>query len=351
MSLSSNASNVLLAKCRAKYGKHLTAQDVISLINCRSLNELVACLKSNGYYADTLSNVDEGSVYRRRIEFLIEQGFYRELSTLCRYELQVGEWFSSYTLMKGEIRMIISFLRQLAAGHTDDLIFSLPDLFIQRSDIDFTAMFECRSYADFVQVMDKSRFGKILRAFTPLPGKSVDYAMLEHALIEEFYRTIFAIIEKHYSGTAKDELLDLLGTQLDLNTFAHIYRLKKYYGAEPALIRTMITSNITHISQSTLDTLVTAPDAEAALAVFSQRTVYRRKLDIARVKECGIEAAVNKIVYEKSLRLLRTSVNPTTVLLAYITLAETETKDITTIVESVFYKLPPDEIKKLITIE
>ena len=350
MSLSSNASNVLLAKCRAKFGRHLTEQDVNTMVNCRTISEVTACLKSNEHYGPMLSDVDESSVYRRRIEFLIEQGFYQELSTLCRYELQVGEWFSSYALMKGEIKLIMSFLRQLAAGHPDELIFSLPELFLQRSDIDFPALLECRSFAEFLQIMDKTRFGKVLRVYVPTTGKQPDFAMLEHALYDEFYNTIFEIINKHYSGSARDELTELLGLQLDLDTFSHIYRLKKYYRADPAMIRTMLLGRTTHIGRSTLDALIAAPDADTALEIFSQRTVYRRKLDLTRVRECGIEAAVNSIVYEKALRLLRTSVNPTTVLLSYITLAETETRDIVTIVEGVFYKLSADEIKQLITI-
>jgi len=74
-------------------------------------------------------------------------------------------------------------------------------------------------------------------------------------------------------------------------------------------------------------------------------------LDAEQLRLHGVEFISNAMVYRKALRLMRTSVNPTTVLLSYVTLAEIESKDIITIVESVFYKLPADEIRQLITID
>lgn len=351
MSLSSNASNVLLAKCRARYGKRLNTQDINTLVNCRSVTEVVSYLKTTPRYEEILLNVDEGSMYRRRIEAVLERGLYEELSTLCRYELQVGGWFTDYFLMRGEIRQIMSFLLQLSAGTPDEFLFSLPDFFLQQSDINFAALLQCRSYGDFLQSMEGTRFYKILRALAPAPGKTVDCAVIEHALYNEFYRTVFSIIDKHYSGEAHKELSELLSAQVDMNTFAHIYRLKKYYKADTGTIRALLPENTMRISGKVLNELINAPDADTVLRIFMQRTAYGRRLLTQVISERGLETALRMQLERTALRMLRTSVHPTTVLLAYIILTDNEIKDIITIVESIFYNLPPDEIKNLITID
>ena len=351
MSLSSNASNVLLAKCRARYGKRLNMQDINTLLNCRSVTEVVSYLKSTPRYEEILQNVDEGSMYRRRIEAVLERGLYEELSTLCRYELQVGGWFSSYFLMRGEIRQIMSFLVQLSAGTPDEFLFTLPDFFLQQSDINFAAMLQCRSYNDFLQVMEGTRFYKTLRTLAPRPGKSIDCAVIEHALYNEFYNTIFSIIDKHYSGEAHKELIELLSAQVDMNTFAHIYRLKKYYGADTGTIRALLPEHTVHISDRVRNELINTPDADSVLQIFMQRTAYGRRLSPHLISERGLESALRMQLERMALRMLRTSVHPTTVLLAYIMLTDNEIKDIITIVESIFYNLPPDEIRNLITID
>ncbi len=351
MSLSSNASNVLLAKCRARFGNHLTGADINALVNCRSVSEAAAYLKTCPLYRDMLGQIDETSIHRRHMEFLLERGFYEKLSTLCRYEMQVGEWFSSYILMKGEIRQIVSFLWKLASGKPEEFLFSLPDFFLNSSSLDFPSLMQCRSYDDFLKVMEGTHVYKTLKRLAPRPGKPIDCAMIEHALYRQFDSEIFSIVEKHYSGKARDELSDLLGTRTDMDCFAHIYRLKKYYSADSAAIKAMLPERTVNIRPKVLSELIAAPDAQTALDIFINRTSYGRHIDTDVIAQRGIEFASTELIYKKALRLMRTSVHPTSVLLAYVTLAETEARDIITIIESIFYKLPPDEIRQLITID
>lgn len=351
MSLSSNASNVLLAKCRARFGKHLTSADITALINCRSVHEVVAYLKSCQLYGDMLSSVDESAVHRRRAEFVIECGFYEQLSTLCRYEKQVGEWFSSYILMKGEMKLLISFLRQLAAGCPNEFLFRLPDFFLNSSSIDFAALLQCRSYSDFLRVMEGTRVYRTLKSLAPAEGEPIDCAMIEHALYNQFIREILEIVDQHYSGDAHNELFELLGTRIDLDCFSHLYRLKRYYHEGSAEIRAKLPCRVVNIRQKALGEMLAAPDAETALDIFIARTGYGRHIDRSQIEKLGVEYATRPMLYSKALRLLRTSVHPTTVLLSYVTLAEIETEDIITIIESVYYKLPPDNIRQLITID
>ncbi|MBQ9994168.1 MAG: V-type ATPase subunit, partial [Clostridia bacterium] len=311
MGISSKSSNVLLAKCRAKFGRRLTSQDIRAIASCHSVAEVASYLKSNTNYADALSGIDEKSAHRHSLENALVRKLYDDLSSLCRYEMSVGDWFGDYIMLQSEIEQLMSFLSLLSAGRPGDFIFTLPDFFAQHSQYDFRALSRCRSYADMLAVMRQSRFIKILRAFVPLDGQPIDCAAVEHALYAQFYKTMYDIIDKHYHGKARHELEDFIGTQLDLRNFAHIYRLKKYYGADNDTIRTMLFDNAHHTRIGITRDMVEAPDAETALEIFAMHTPYGRRLDREIMARGGIETATERVMYNKALRLLRGSVNPT----------------------------------------
>ena len=89
MNLSSKASNVLLARCRARYGQRLSAQDIDTLLGCRTVADCAACLR-NTRYAPALSSLGESSMYRRPSEAALNGFLLDELYTLCRCEQSVG---------------------------------------------------------------------------------------------------------------------------------------------------------------------------------------------------------------------------------------------------------------------
>lgn len=350
MSLSSNASNVLLAKCRAKYGRRLTLQDINAMISCRSVTDVTAYLKANTHYGEALASFDPSTAHRRNIELALRRELYEDFSSLCRYELSVGEWFGDYLLMRSEIEQIMSFLCLLSAGRPQEFIFSLPTFFVQHSEIDFTSLSQCRDYNDFLLAMRSSRYIKTLRAFIPLDGEQLDIALVEHGLYRQFYDTIWDIITTHYSGTAREELLDLTGAQLDILNFCHIYRLKRYYGADSASVRAMLLRGEHRIRAKVMKDIIEAPTADAALELFITKTPYGRQFDREDFEKGGIETATQSVVCAMAQRLLRSSIHPTTVLLSYIILATNELQDVTSIVEGVHYGLSPDEILSIITV-
>lgn len=350
MSVASKASNVLLAKCRAKFGRRLTHSDIEALCSCRSVQETAAYLKANTRYCTVLETADPNAMNRLSLENAVRRMMYDEFSALCRYELSVGDWFSDYILMNGEIRQIMSYLWLLSAGHPEDFILSLPGFFLQHADFDIARLASCRNYGEFLVVMRPSRFGRILRTFTPLDGEPLDCAVIEHALYNLMYKTIFDIIEKHYSGSAREELLDILNAQLELRNFSSIYRMKKYYAADNDSIRAMLLGSPDSHESRLLRRLISAGSSDEALRIFLERSRLGRKM--GNVSECaGVEFAAHEIMLSKAAHMLRFSIHPSSVLLAYIIFAETEVQDIITISEAVHYGMPPEEIMKIIAID
>ena len=351
MPLSSNASNVLLAKCRARFGKRLTKQDLSAMVSCRTVQEVASYLRSSTAYSKSLENVDTASIHHHRLEAILREHQYEDFSSLCRYELSVGEWFGDYILMRGEIQQIMNYLRLFAAGRQKEFIFSLPGFYVRQYDLDIPALVGARSYTDFLAAMRHSRFIRVLRTFTPDKDESIDCVVIEHALYKQFYERIASIIKEHYRGSARDELEELFFTQQDILNFCYIYRMKKYYDAKPDSIRAWMLTGGSNIRPSVMSGMIEAETSDKALEIFESKTGYGRMLGTVDMKHGGIEVATRPIIFSKALRLLRSSVNPTTVLLSFITLTEIELGDVITLIEGVHYGLSEHVIYSLLTID
>ena len=68
----SQASNVLLTKSRAMFGKRLTGQNVSELLNCQTVTEVAAYLKNNTHYSYALRNIDDSNVHRGQLEAALD---------------------------------------------------------------------------------------------------------------------------------------------------------------------------------------------------------------------------------------------------------------------------------------
>jgi len=349
MIFASKAANVLLARCRARYGKRLTVQEIDALAGCRTMADCVTILR-NTRYGDSLSSLSESGMYRRPFEAALHRHLMEELYTLSHCEQSVGDWFAEYLLMKSEIQQLMAVIRRLSSGQVEaDMPFAMENM-LHQSGIDSKKLCACADYDDLLEFARHSPFIKVLRAMRPLPGNRPDSALIEHSLHAAFYERVNELIHRH-SGSAEEELTGLVGIQMDMDNFRHIYRLKKYYNADEAAVRSMLFGPKSVTGSRVMRRMTAAPDAETVMEIFLENTPYGRHIDreiLAR--EGGLEAATRLLVLTQARKLMHSSVNPSTVLLAYIIMAEAEVHDLTTIVEGVYYGLPREEILSLITI-
>ncbi|MBP3414161.1 MAG: V-type ATPase subunit [Clostridia bacterium] len=346
MKMPSQASNALLAKCRAIYGRRLGREAYDSLISCRSVSDVASQL-SQTHYAPAIAGLDQTSIHRGQLEAALGAMLYEELAGLCRYEQSLGTWISGYIIMRGEISQLLEFLKLLAAGRPGEYIFSLPDFFKEHTDLDLNALAMARSYRDMLVALKGTVYAKILIGFAPKEGQPFDIAMIEHALYEKLYYELINTINKNMKGKPKDEMLELVGTQIDLINFSHIYRLKRYYRAGADLVRRMTFRNHYKLSQKTAEAMAQTADADEVMRLLCDKTPYGKQINGDMVSEGYAEQEASRLLAKKARHLLRFSISPPVVLMAFSILAETELRDVVTIIEGVRYGLAPDEIRAL----
>ena len=176
-----SAENAILTKARTMLGKHLTEDDYKTLLNCHTVAQVASYLKTNTQYRSALKNVNETTVHRGQLETALREKLFDRFASLCRYQLTVGESFSEFLIIKGEIEQILRFLRHFMAGRPEEYIFALPEFFQKHSTIDLYELSSVRNTQDFFQVISKSRFSKALAPYAA-NASAFDFTGIEHAL-------------------------------------------------------------------------------------------------------------------------------------------------------------------------
>jgi V/A-type H+/Na+-transporting ATPase subunit C len=340
--MSSFASNAILAKSAAMYGRMLTGQDYTDLLNCRSVSEVAAYLKTRTSYADIFEGVSTITIHRGRLEELLKKRLFMQYASLCRYEMSIGQDFYKYFIIKNDILQILSCVRLLGADRPGDYLFTLPAFFNEHTGLDLIKMATAKSFEDLLDVLEGTPYQKVLAPFRGVSLTSRSNLDIEAALYKYFYYELWALANKAFRGKRLEGVLDVLRIQADMRTLVSLYRLKNMLDAHEVLLRQFTFPGIGNLTDKQLTALVRAPSAKELLKSL-EMTRYRNQLEES---DYGyVEAATHRILYRWSKKYFRFSTDPTVVMFCYIYLAENEIENITHIVEGIRYDVPPENIK------
>jgi len=343
------APNATLTKSRAKYGKRLTDDDYKHLCSCRSITEVTAFLKGHPAYSAALSEVNEKSAHRGFLESKLRNYNLSEITSLCRYETAGDGSITEYPIMLNDITQLLTFLRMLSAGNQHEYVLTIPHYLTSHSTIDFIELSKVRNFSEFCDVLKKTKYAKAITPFFSSDNEKFDFSAVERALYGFMYSKILEKTERYYHGSEKTELYELFGSRIDIINFLNIYRLKKYYNAEPERIRTLLFNDGYKIKKHTLEELINAPSCEKVLEIFKSETPYKRFF-INGVPEGYIDVMSNRIQYYYARKFMYYSVNSSVVMLSYLILSHIEIENIITIIECVRYGLSPEQTAEMIGI-
>lgn len=340
----SYASNAVLSKARAMYGKHLTERDYENLLNCKTVSEVMSYLKAHTKYAPLLGSVNENEVHRGQLETIIRQQIFYDFESLCRYEISVGEHFSQYIIRRAEIEQIMHYLMLLSAGHPEKYIYLLPLYFTRVSRVDLNALANARSYDEFLNTLGKTSYRKMLDKFKPSADGSLNLSEIEDALYTDLYKNMYKIIDKYTKGAEKRSLKLYFDRQIDLTNFVRILRLSKYYHFKGEDIKKHLLPFGT-LKPTQIDAMCQAGSSKEIFAIM-QSTMAGKC--ISKLEYSFASQIIQRASYNVSRHNLRFSTSAAVVMFAYIDLAQTELSNIINIIEGVRYSVNADEIKDIL---
>ena len=208
----SYASNAVLSKARAMYGKKINEKNYNDLLTCRTISDIVNYLKRKTIYKQVLSNINENHVHRSELESALKSQLIVDFGVLARYDISVGEHFYEYLISRVEIEQIMHSLIFMTAEKNVD--FEVPGFFYEHTKIDLKNLNKIKNYSDFLKVIKKSDYYKILKKFE----NNIDITVIETELHNYSHKIIFQTIEKYLCKKA----------HVELKKFFHLYI--DYYG-------------------------------------------------------------------------------------------------------------------------
>ncbi len=340
----SYASNAILSKARAMYGKRLTDKDYQSLVTCSSVAEVLSYLKSHTKYSALLNSISEKDVHRGRLELILKQQLFYDFASLCRYEISAGEHFSQYIIIRTEIEQILHYLMLFNSGKLNEYIYALPMYFDKHTKIDLNALSRTDNYEKFLTVLEGTPYHSILSKYKPDEHNNLDIPTIENSLYTYFYKKVFYIINNYTKGNTKKELNYIFNNYLDLCNFVRILRLKKYYNMTADKIKENLLPFGT-LKDYQIDSMCNAPHSKDVFAIMESTSSGK----VISNMEYNFAGEISKRGrYNLGRKNIRFSTSPTIVMMSYIFLEEAELSNVINIIEGVRYQVDEDTIKALL---
>lgn len=337
----SYASNSILAKARAMFGKRLKRTDYDNLLNCGTVPEVLSYLKGHTKYASILNTLSEANVHRGQLEFILRQQLFYDSASLCRYEMSVGQELSRFLISHTEIEQLMYFLMLYSSDQQDEYLYSLPLYFTKLSSIDLQGLAKVKTYDDFLQTLVHSKYYKLLKPYKPKNAERLPLAEIENTLYTMLFDTVYHIIKTKTRGDQQKSLLNLFDTDIDLRNFIRILRLKKYYNATPKMIKKHLLP-FGSLRDSQIDDMCNAQNSKEIFSIM-QSTAPGKIISNMEYSYTG--EIIKRGNYNLCRKEIRFSTYPSVVMLSYMTLAEIEVSNIINIIEGVRYQFDRDQMK------
>ncbi|MBP3320674.1 MAG: V-type ATPase subunit [Clostridia bacterium] len=334
----SYASNAVLSKARAMYGKKLSEKNYNDLLTCRTISDIVNYLKRKTTYREVLDNINEHHVHRSELESALKSRLIVDFGVLARYDISVGEHFYEYLISRVEVEQIMHSLIFMTAGK--EIKFNLPEFFYEHTKIDLKNLNKIKNYSDFLKIIKKSDYYKILKEFE----NNIDITIIETELHNYSHKIIFKTIDKYLCKKAKLELKKFFSLYIDLSNLVRIVRMKKFYNLSYEYMSKILLDG-GNLTREKLNMFINSEDNKQMMNDMKSISIgkkwFSRDLDI--VDKVPVNMKFNWCKHN-----IRFSTHSAIVLISYIFLKEIEILNLITIIEGVKYKLSPDEIKKML---
>jgi V/A-type H+-transporting ATPase subunit C len=345
--LESLSTKATITKIHAKYGKMLTKQNYSELLNKQSVSEIAAYLKKNTRYSGILSSIDTNTIHRGLLEALIRSNNFNTYVELCKFQQLDDIPFYNYEVMREEIEQILSCILHINAGNQEEYIASLPSYMISHASFDMLSLAKSKKFSDLLNVIKNTEYYEALKNVSPDENGQINYLRCEVLLRTQYYKKLFALVDKDFSKSVAKELKKIILTQIDLINYINSYRLKAFFNSDSGTIKANMLPFYGRISEKKMFTFYEAKNKDEMLDMF-KKTIYAKKLD--EINPDIMEQNIYKIRYKSARASLRNAQAAPIALYSFIFLCEIEAMNLISIVEGIRYKTPPSLIEKLLII-
>ncbi len=324
-------------KLKAMYSKKLTLEDFSELSKQPDSEKALLFLKSKKDEFKFLSeNAD-----RIEIETQLDKNLIKDIQKIEGLLNKNSKYYLKLFLSKYEIRCIKSVFRKIYSRSILNEDLSNVEIWTEIIFKEIRGLNNVTSFEEFLTLIKKTPYYQIFKKYEDSNIKEINIFEVENKLDIMYFKKMIEIAETKRNPILKD----IIGSQIDLENIAWIYRTKKFYKFNEEEIWNTIIKYFYKISKDEIKLLINSSDYEEFENIL-QKTVYKK---LVTGNEENLEQMISKILYDKNKKIFKNNMFNINFIYSYINIVDLENNDITNIIEGIRYNLSrTDILKKLV---
>ena len=332
----------IAAKVRAMHGRMLSHEDWSRLCDIRDITGIVSFLRESPAYSQAVRQLPLGDINISALITALRSQVRLEYERLYYFASRSDKEYLVFLIYKSEYRMILGALRRINAGKKYSYPYALADFYRERGSVDFEALKHAFDIPSLLSAVKGSIFEEVIAGFPVNPETNLpDYASASILLENRYYSAVYSFLTKKYSGMGKKQLTAFIGLDADLLNIIHIIRLRQFFPASFSKVRELLIPVRYKLTSSQIDTLASAPTADAILAAL-QTTSWRKYFAGADVTD--LERLYTRFMERFCVKQLLAATPTICIPQAYLTLKEIEAERLIRLIESVRYGVDPIKV-------
>lgn len=232
----------------------------------------------------------------------------------------------------------MSFARLLNAGKSEFFRPSLPDFLERHLDIDLSALRAAKDFDDLLGCIKKRDMILMVSLCRPAEGQPIDLSLMEFLFEDYFCKKVVEISD------GDEKIVEIFGIKADFLNLQMILRQKTYFDATPGEIKSRLLSIHGIFKKKVLEQLCEgkAEDVNSFIEQSKYSDYFKNSI--------SADIAAGRAVRDICRKTMRFDTSPSSVLSAYMLLANNQYDCLTTLVEGVRYSLGSEKITELLPV-
>lgn len=336
----------LTTKVKAMRSKLLTPSEYELIMECDTVSQVAAVLKSREGYGYVLKDTDTSEIHRETLEYAIRYTGFSDFTKLYKFANLSQRKYLKLYFISYEVELIKRFLRKSSEEYMTPQQRIVLDRFIGRySDVPFDRLGEAETLEDKMRALEGTIYYEPLKAVTDAGHNSLfDY---ELALDMFYFKYMWKKRRVSFSGAELKSFTDTVGSEVDMLNLTWIYRAKNFYGMTQSEVAAMIIPIYHRIKKPQMIKLVETTDIQELIGEIG-KTAYGRYFTPEVFKQMELDRQIKILtrkVYEKYYRLEPYSM---AVMSSYLREKKREINSLIRIVECIRYGYSKEETAKAV---
>jgi V/A-type H+-transporting ATPase subunit C len=336
------AYSAVTTKIRAMQRYLISESEFRRMALCRNVTEAANFLKKFPPYANLFGDKNPEDLHREDLERLLNANQYGDFAKIFRFSNMQQRKCMNLYFLHYEMDFIKGCLRNCMSGKAPESVspYSLA-YFRKHGKLDFKKIAAANSIESLTEALSGTPYGELFRKTL-----AREHAVLfdyEERLDLFYFKRLWEEKDRLLAGEERKALTDCFGARLDLLNLQWIYRSIKYYSLPPADIYSLLIPINYRLKPEEIKSLVESEnEGNSGTAWITPGTESREKNFSGKSPDLEqLYASILNKLYETTAKKDPYSF---AIINSYLHRKEAEIHRIITVIESIRYSLPSQEI-------